>query len=196
MEGSPQECFISSCLGTLFQHWTSGADLRIFDLFNPWTICRELQDELFIHSIQFRTVLFVLSPSNIFHLQHGLINVTCSANWPQPPYISSGPCCPSQSLHPLKRDTISLLLLRSAHPCESTHLDRRYFNRCKNMQKMHLASRSTCSHVEGMWLQLTFQSDFLGQFLEPQPPHRHMFALSSPLSDCIVPHSGFRHVPP
>lgn len=60
--------------------------------------------------------------------------------------------------------------------CEAIHLDRRYFNRCKDMQKMFLAHKQTCSHVEGMFLQLRFQPDFLGQILEqltPPPRHTH-----------------------
>ena len=44
------------------------------------------------------------------------------------------------------------------------------------MQEMYLAHMPTCSHVEGMFLQLTFQPDFLGQFLErstPPPTRTH-----------------------
>lgn len=60
------------------------------------------------------------------------------------------------------------------HDCETVHLDRRCFNGCKDMQKLYLAHRPTCSHVEGMFLQLTFQTDFLVQFLEQlTPPQTH-----------------------
>ncbi len=44
------------------------------------------------------------------------------------------------------------------------------------MQKMYLSHKPTCSHVEGMFLQLTFQPDFLGQFLEQlTPPPTHTY---------------------
>lgn len=103
----------------------------------------------------------------------------------------------SQALHPLKEEDITppaplFTAIAFIFDCESAHLDRRYFNRCKDMQKMYLAHKTTCSHVEGMFSQLTFQPDFLGQFLEqlnPPPhthPHTHMymhiFTPTSPLS--------------
>lgn len=70
----------------------------------------------------------------------------------------------------------------------SPHLDRRYLITAEISVKCR-ANRQTCSHVEGMFLQLRFQPDFLGQILESPSllhahahTHVHSFTPNTPLS--------------
>lgn len=123
-------------------------------------------------------------PSEIPFRYSRISPAACSANWAEPlqhPQEAIPSLHTSPALHPLKEGDFypisphsCLYFFECPHVCESVHLDRRYFNRSKDMQKMYLAHKPTCSHVEGMFLQLTFQPDFLGQFLERlTPPRTH-----------------------
>lgn len=80
----------------------------------------------------------------------------------------------------------------------SPHLDRRYLITAEISVKCR-ANRQTCSHVEGMFLQLRFQPDFLGQILEsPSLLHAHthtrtqLYPKHTPQSTvCIFSYPGF-----
>lgn len=123
-----------------------------------------------------------------------------------PPYILrlSTPSKQEEITLPAPLFTATAFIFDCPHVYESVHLDRKYFNRSKDMQKMYLSHKPTCSHEEGMFLQLTFQPDFLGQFLEqltPPPTHTHVYAhfypnLTPQCTDCIFSHPGFGYMCP